>query len=55
LQKDFVDPAESRLALPAGKAILPVVAQAVAVAREHGLFVVWVGSLLPFSSVEPVG
>ncbi|KAK3152732.1 hypothetical protein QOZ80_2BG0162840 [Eleusine coracana subsp. coracana] len=42
MQKEFVDPKMSRLALPAGKAILPVVTEAVALARERGIFVVWV-------------
>ncbi|KAL6629543.1 hypothetical protein ACP70R_029308 [Stipagrostis hirtigluma subsp. patula] len=42
MQKEFVDPATSSLALLAGEAILPAVAEAVAVARERGIFVVWV-------------
>ncbi|KAK3156595.1 hypothetical protein QOZ80_2AG0109300 [Eleusine coracana subsp. coracana] len=42
MQKEFVDPNMSRLALPAGKAILSVVTEAVALARERGIFVVWV-------------
>lgn len=45
MQKEFVDPSMSMLALPAGKAILPLIIEAVAVARERGLFVVWVSSL----------
>lgn len=51
LQKEFVDTAMSRLALPAGKAILPVVAEAVAIARERGIFVVWVRSTLPLAVI----
>lgn len=47
LQKEFVDPAMSSLALLAGKAILPAVTEAVELARERGIFVVWVG-LSPF-------
>ncbi|TVU32586.1 hypothetical protein EJB05_24323, partial [Eragrostis curvula] len=42
LQKEFVHPAMSRLALSAGEDILPAVAKAVTVARERGVFVVWV-------------
>lgn len=43
MQKDFVDPAMGcPMLLPGGDAILPVVAEAVAVARERGIFIVWV-------------
>nr|CAB3446456.1 unnamed protein product [Digitaria exilis]CAB3449590.1 unnamed protein product [Digitaria exilis] len=42
MQKEFVDPATSSLALLAGKAILPAVTEAVEHARGRGIFVVWV-------------
>jgi nicotinamidase-related amidase len=42
MQKDFVDPATSSAALLAGEAILPTVTAAVAVARQRGIFIVWV-------------
>ncbi|KAG2657760.1 probable inactive nicotinamidase At3g16190 isoform X1 [Panicum virgatum] len=43
MQKEFVDPAMSSLAfLAGGEAILPAVTQAVELARERGIFVVWV-------------
>lgn len=46
LQKEFVDPAMSSPALlPAGEAIIPAVTEAVAVARQRGIFIVWVGFL----------
>lgn len=41
-----MDPAMSSPALlPGGEAIIPAVAEAVAIARERGIFVVWVGFL----------
>uniref|UniRef100_A0A0E0CJ44 Isochorismatase-like domain-containing protein n=1 Tax=Oryza meridionalis TaxID=40149 RepID=A0A0E0CJ44_9ORYZ len=40
--KDLVDPATSSAALLAGEAILPTVTEAVAVARQRGIFIVWV-------------
>ncbi|KAL6848451.1 hypothetical protein ACP4OV_021745 [Aristida adscensionis] len=43
MQKEFVDPTmKSPALLDGGAAILPAVAEAVAVARERGIFVVWV-------------
>ncbi|KAL5208432.1 hypothetical protein ABZP36_032867 [Zizania latifolia] len=43
MQKDFVDPAMgSPLLVAGGEAVVPTVAEAVAVARERGIFVVWV-------------
>ncbi|XP_048550894.1 probable inactive nicotinamidase At3g16190 [Triticum urartu] len=43
MQKDFVDPAMGSPVLVAGgEAVVPAVAEAVAVARERGIFVVWV-------------
>uniref|UniRef100_A0ACD5Z659 Uncharacterized protein n=1 Tax=Avena sativa TaxID=4498 RepID=A0ACD5Z659_AVESA len=43
LQKDFVDLAMASPMLVAGdKAVIPTVAEAVAMARERGIFVVWV-------------
>jgi hypothetical protein len=46
LQKDFVDPAmASPMLVAGGEAVIPAVAEAVAVARERGIFVVWV---IPF-------
>ena len=46
LQKEFVDPEMSSPALlPGGEAIIPAVAEAVAIARERGIFIVWVGFL----------
>ncbi|KAJ1278967.1 hypothetical protein BS78_04G118700 [Paspalum vaginatum] len=42
MQKEFVDTAMGSLALPAGEAILPAVREAVNVARERGIFVIWV-------------
>uniref|UniRef100_A0A0A9EEQ1 Isochorismatase-like domain-containing protein n=1 Tax=Arundo donax TaxID=35708 RepID=A0A0A9EEQ1_ARUDO len=43
MQKDFVDPAmRSPMLVAGGEAIVPAVAEAVAVARERGIFVVWV-------------
>ncbi|WVZ76899.1 hypothetical protein U9M48_024818 [Paspalum notatum var. saurae] len=42
MQKEFVDTAMSSIALPAGEAILPAVREAVAVAGERGIFVIWV-------------
>uniref|UniRef100_A0A0D3F3K5 Isochorismatase-like domain-containing protein n=1 Tax=Oryza barthii TaxID=65489 RepID=A0A0D3F3K5_9ORYZ len=42
MQKDFVDPATSSAALLAGEAIRPTVTEAVAVARQRGIFIVWV-------------
>jgi hypothetical protein len=47
LQKDFVDPAmASPMLVAGGEAVVPAVAEAVAVARERGIFVVWV---IPFN------
>jgi nicotinamidase-related amidase len=44
LQKEFVDPAMSSPAfLAGGEAILPTVAEAVQLARQRGILVVWVG------------
>ena len=46
MQKDFVDPAmASPMLVAGGEAVIPTVAEAVAVARERGIFVVWV---IPF-------
>uniref|UniRef100_A0A804PGI4 Isochorismatase-like domain-containing protein n=1 Tax=Zea mays TaxID=4577 RepID=A0A804PGI4_MAIZE len=43
MQKDFVDPAmRSPMLVAGGEAVVPAVAGAVAVARERGIFVVWV-------------
>jgi hypothetical protein len=43
IQKDFVDPAmRSPMLVAGGEAVVPAVAGAVAVARERGIFVVWV-------------
>uniref|UniRef100_A0A0E0JYF2 Isochorismatase-like domain-containing protein n=1 Tax=Oryza punctata TaxID=4537 RepID=A0A0E0JYF2_ORYPU len=43
LQKDFVDPAmRSPMLVDGGQAVVPTVAEAVAVARERGIYVVWV-------------
>ncbi|KAF7053537.1 hypothetical protein CFC21_061433 [Triticum aestivum] len=43
MQKDFVDPAMgSPLLVAGGEAVIPAVAEAVAVARKRGIFVVWV-------------
>lgn len=43
LQKDFVDPAMGSPVLVAGgEGVVPTVAEAVSVARERGIFVVWV-------------
>ncbi|KAK1616405.1 hypothetical protein QYE76_021922 [Lolium multiflorum] len=43
MQKDFVDPAmASPMLVAGGEAVIPAVAEAVAVARERGIFVVWV-------------
>jgi len=43
MQKDFVDPAMgSPTLLPGGEAVTRTVTEAVAVARERGIFVVWV-------------
>ncbi|XP_015688889.1 probable inactive nicotinamidase At3g16190 [Oryza brachyantha] len=43
MQKDFVDPAMGSSALLApGEAIVPSVADAIAVARQRGVFIVWV-------------
>lgn len=48
LQKDFVDPAmRSPMLVDGGQAVVPTVAEAVAVARERGIYVVWVHFLLP--------
>jgi hypothetical protein len=49
LQKEFVDPAMGSPALlPGGDAIIPAVTEAVAVARERGIFIVWVGFSVAF-------
>ncbi|XP_010234136.1 probable inactive nicotinamidase At3g16190 isoform X2 [Brachypodium distachyon] len=43
MQKDFVDPAMGSPVLVAGgEGVVPTVAEAVSVARERGIFVVWV-------------
>uniref|UniRef100_A0A0E0ND12 Isochorismatase-like domain-containing protein n=1 Tax=Oryza rufipogon TaxID=4529 RepID=A0A0E0ND12_ORYRU len=43
MQKDFVDPAmRSPMLVDGGQAVVPTVAEAVAVARERGIYVVWV-------------
>jgi hypothetical protein len=43
IQKDFVDPAmRSPMLVAGGEAVVPAVAEAVAVARERGIFLVWV-------------
>ncbi|KAK3156596.1 hypothetical protein QOZ80_2AG0109310 [Eleusine coracana subsp. coracana] len=43
MQKDFVDPAmRSPMLVADGAAVVPTVAEAVAVARERGIFLVWV-------------
>ncbi|CAL5058874.1 unnamed protein product [Urochloa decumbens] len=43
MQKEFVDPAMNSLTfLAGGEVILPAVTQAVKLARERGIFVVWV-------------
>ncbi|CAN6251156.1 unnamed protein product, partial [Urochloa humidicola] len=43
MQKDFVDPAmRSPMLVAGGEAVVPTVAEAVAVARERGIFLVWV-------------
>ncbi|KAF0933716.1 hypothetical protein E2562_019195 [Oryza meyeriana var. granulata] len=43
MQKDFVDPAmRSPMLVDGGQVVVPTVAEAVAVARERGIFVVWV-------------
>ncbi|CAN6237838.1 unnamed protein product [Urochloa humidicola] len=43
MQKDFVDPAmRSPMLVGGGEAVVPAVAEAVAVARERGIFLVWV-------------
>jgi len=43
MQKDFVDPAmASPMLVAGGEAVIPTVAEAVAVARERGILVVWV-------------
>lgn len=43
VQKDFVDPAmRSPMLVAGGEAVAPAVAEAVAVARERGIFLVWV-------------
>ncbi|XP_015688901.2 probable inactive nicotinamidase At3g16190 [Oryza brachyantha] len=43
MQKDFVDPAmRSPMLVDGGQGVVPTVAEAVAVARERGIFVVWV-------------
>uniref|UniRef100_A0A0D9VER7 Isochorismatase-like domain-containing protein n=1 Tax=Leersia perrieri TaxID=77586 RepID=A0A0D9VER7_9ORYZ len=42
MQKDFVDPTMSKVALLSGEAILPAVTEAVVVARKRGIFIVWV-------------
>ncbi|KAG0532749.1 hypothetical protein BDA96_04G133600 [Sorghum bicolor] len=43
MQKDFVDPAmRSPMLVAGGEAVVPAVAEAVAVARERGIFLVWV-------------
>ncbi|KAF0933717.1 hypothetical protein E2562_019195 [Oryza meyeriana var. granulata] len=43
MQKDFVDPAMGSSGLLApGEAIVPAVAEAVAVARQRGIFIIWV-------------
>uniref|UniRef100_A0A0E0H9M1 Isochorismatase-like domain-containing protein n=1 Tax=Oryza nivara TaxID=4536 RepID=A0A0E0H9M1_ORYNI len=42
MQKDFVDPAmRSPMLVDGGQAVVPTVAEAVAVARERGIYVVW--------------
>ncbi|KAF8644732.1 hypothetical protein HU200_066343 [Digitaria exilis] len=43
VQKDFVDPAmRSPMLVAGGEAVVPAVAEAVAVARKRGIFLVWV-------------
>uniref|UniRef100_A0A0D9VER5 Isochorismatase-like domain-containing protein n=1 Tax=Leersia perrieri TaxID=77586 RepID=A0A0D9VER5_9ORYZ len=40
MQKDFVDTTMCKRALPAGEAIVPIVTEAVDVARQRGIFIV---------------
>ncbi|KAG8070499.1 hypothetical protein GUJ93_ZPchr0006g43242 [Zizania palustris] len=43
MQRDFVDPAMGSPALlAAGESVMPAVTEAVAVARERGMFIIWV-------------
>jgi len=45
VQKDFVDPGmRSPMLVAGGEAVVPAVAEAVAVARQRGIFLVWVSS-----------
>nr|CAB3502965.1 unnamed protein product [Digitaria exilis] len=42
MQKDFVDPAmRSPMLVAGGEAVVPAVAEAIAIARKRGIFLVW--------------
>jgi nicotinamidase-related amidase len=55
VQKDFVDPAmRSPMLVAGGEAVVPAVAEAVAVARERGIFLVWVSFAITNSAFPGV-
>ena len=55
VQKDFVDPGmRSPMLVAGGEAVVPAVAEAVAVARERGIFLVWVSFAITNSACPGV-